>query len=178
MWTVLSTTVGYATHRLSDARFAGDGLVLRARRWERDGALYEDRLHIKSWKAHLPEAGHWFAGGFDKKHLGEGTTAHLQQFVIETRRAEWTHWILLLAGPFFLLWNPWGLGLVMVAYAVVANGPCILIQRYNRSRLERVLGRARRRSERAPDPPRQVGDGHSGSGVWAVGRTNPEHRRT
>jgi glycosyl-4,4'-diaponeurosporenoate acyltransferase len=189
VWTLVSTAVGYATHRAPDERFAGDGRLLRARGWERGGRFYEDRLHIKAWKARLPEAGHWFAGGFDKKHLGDGSTAHLEQFVLETRRAEWTHWLLLVTGPCFLLWNPWWLGLVMIAYAVIANGPCILIQRYNRSRLERVLVRARRvhapppsgtapGPARAPDPPRQVGDGHSGSGVWAVGRTNPEHRRT
>ena len=56
---------------------------------------------------------------------------HLERFVVETRRAEATHWLVLAAGPFFVLWNPWGLALVMVAYAVVANVPCLLIQRYN-----------------------------------------------
>jgi glycosyl-4,4'-diaponeurosporenoate acyltransferase len=73
--------------------------------------------------------------------------------------------VLLAVSPLFLLWNPWWLGLVMIAYAVVANGPCILIQRYNRGRLVRVLARAGRldrpgRSdpERAPDLPRRVGE--------------------
>ena len=42
---------------------------------------------------------------------GLGPFAGSIGFVIETRRAEWTHWILLIAGPFFLLWNPWGRGL-------------------------------------------------------------------
>jgi glycosyl-4,4'-diaponeurosporenoate acyltransferase len=184
-WATLSIVVGYTAVRASDRHFVADGWLLRARSWERRGRFYEDHLRIKAWKASLPEAGHWFAGGFDKKHLREGSTAHLERFVVETRRAEWTHWMLLVAGPVFLLWNPLWLGLVMVAYALVANSPCILIQRYNRSRLERVLERAGRCApapssgpERAPDPPRQVGDGHSGSGVWAVGRTNPEHGRT
>ena len=31
------------------------------------------------------------------------------------------------------------LGALMVVYALVANVPCLLIQRYNRARLERVL---------------------------------------
>jgi glycosyl-4,4'-diaponeurosporenoate acyltransferase len=70
----------------------------------------------------------------------------LNRFVTETRRAEATHWVLLAAGPLFLLWNPWGLGLVMIAYAVVANVPCLVVQRYNRARLLRVVERARRRA--------------------------------
>ena len=39
------------------------------------------------------------------------------------------------AGPVFLLWNPWWLGLLMFAYAVIANLPCLIVQRYNRARL-------------------------------------------
>jgi glycosyl-4,4'-diaponeurosporenoate acyltransferase len=29
----------------------------------------------------------------------------------------------------------------MVGYAVVANAPCLIVQRYNRGRLERILAR-------------------------------------
>jgi glycosyl-4,4'-diaponeurosporenoate acyltransferase len=160
VWAAASTAVGLTANRLADERFAEDGWLLRIRPWERDGRVYADRLRIKAWKGHLPEAGHWFAGGFDKKHLGRGERGHLEQFVVETRRAEWTHWVLLLVSPLFLLWNPWWLGLVMIAYAIVANGPCILIQRYNRCRLRRVLARAERRPApgRAPDLPRRVGE--------------------
>ena len=37
---------------------------------------------------------------------------------------------------------PWWLGIAMAGYAVVANVPCILVQRYNRARLERMLTRS------------------------------------
>ena len=39
----------------------------------------------------------------------------------------------------FFLWNPCWADLVMVAYALAANLPCILAQRYNRSRFQRLL---------------------------------------
>jgi glycosyl-4,4'-diaponeurosporenoate acyltransferase len=39
------------------------------------------------------------------------------------------------------LWNPWWLGLAMVGYALAANLPCLLTQRYNRARLMRMLAR-------------------------------------
>jgi hypothetical protein len=36
----------------------------------------------------------------------------------------------------------------MVAYGIVANLPCLVIQRYNRARLGRVVALARRRRSR------------------------------
>jgi hypothetical protein len=33
----------------------------------------------------------------------------------------------------------------MVAYAVVANVPCLVVQRFNRGRILRILGRPRQR---------------------------------
>jgi glycosyl-4,4'-diaponeurosporenoate acyltransferase len=43
---------------------------------------------------------------------------------------------------FFLPWNPWWADLVIVTYAIAANLPCILVQRYNRGRLSKLLARS------------------------------------
>ena len=44
--------------------------------------------------------------------------------------------------PVFLVWNdPWVLA-PMTLYAVVANGPCLVVQRYNRARALSALRRA------------------------------------
>jgi glycosyl-4,4'-diaponeurosporenoate acyltransferase len=145
-WAVLSTATGYLTHRAPVSRFASDGALTRLRPFEVDGRWYERHVAIKRWKGRLPEAGGLFPDGFSKRTLRSGSVDQLERFVVETRRAEVTHWILLAAGPFFVLWNPWGLALVMVLYAVVANLPCLVIQRYNRARLLRVVALARRRS--------------------------------
>jgi len=45
--------------------------------------------------------------------------------------------------PIFFLWNPWWADLIIVIYAVAANVPCILAQRYNRLRFHRLLARKR-----------------------------------
>lgn len=148
LWAIISTATGYLAHRTSAARFATDSVLTRLRPFERDGRWYEDHLAIKRWKSRLPEAGALFPDGFSKRHLHADTAADLERFIVETRRAEITHWVLLAAGPFFFLWNPWGLGIVMVTYAVVANVPCLLIQRYNRARLGRVVALAHRRRSR------------------------------
>ncbi|HET6952094.1 MAG TPA: hypothetical protein VFI47_17060 [Acidimicrobiales bacterium] len=70
-----------------------------------------------------------------------GVTYPLESFAAETRRAELVHWAIPLVVPVFALWNPPWLAGVMAAYALVANLPCLIVQRYNRGRLERILAR-------------------------------------
>jgi glycosyl-4,4'-diaponeurosporenoate acyltransferase len=139
LWAVWSTICGYAAHRLPAETLTRDG-SLRLRAFERDGRVYERVLRVKAWKDALPEAGSLFRGGFSKRRLAGHDRAHLERFLLETRRAERTHWAILLLAPVFFAWSPWWLALAMLGYGLVANVPCIVVQRYNRSRLERILG--------------------------------------
>ena len=149
VWTVVGLTTGYAAYRWPTVRLEHDGGITRLRRFELGGRWYERRWHIRRWKDRLPEAGSVFGDGFSKRALRSSASVDLTRFVIETRRAELTHWVVLAFGPLFFLWNPWWLAVVMVAYAVVANVPCIAVQRYNRGRLERVLAHRLRRDPSA-----------------------------
>ncbi|MGQ0803847.1 MAG: hypothetical protein ACT4PI_08290 [Actinomycetota bacterium] len=142
VWAGWSAVSGYVAHRLSVERLGRDGWLFRLRRRpERVARRYERVLRIKWWKSLLPEAGDLFKGGFSKRRMLRHDRAYLERFVVETRRAEFTHWLIMAATPFFFLWNPWWLGLAMLAYGVVANVPCLLTQRYNRARLLRMLAR-------------------------------------
>ncbi|MGQ0615605.1 MAG: hypothetical protein ACT4PW_01215 [Acidimicrobiia bacterium] len=143
VWGAWSAVVGYWGHRRPPQAFAGNRRLYRLRRWERGGRFYEERLRIKDWKDRLPDAGAFFAGGMSKRALpGKGIEA-LSRFEIETRRAEWAHWVIMLAVPVFVIWNYWWVVPVMAGYAVAANGPCVAVQRYNRARLEHLLDRSR-----------------------------------
>lgn len=140
-WGAIHASTGYLVHRLPARSFDHDTVLTRARRFERDGRFYTDVLRIKRWKGSLPEAGAFFAGGFDKKHLQGAANADLATFARETRRAELGHWLAAVAAPLFFLWNPWYAGVAMLVYAALVNGPCIAAQRYNRLRLVRILRR-------------------------------------
>jgi glycosyl-4,4'-diaponeurosporenoate acyltransferase len=61
----------------------------------------------------------------------------------ETRRAETVHWLNLSAGPLFLIWCRPLLGAFMIVFGVVAHLPFVMVQRYNRERLGRLLRRRR-----------------------------------
>ena len=84
-------------------------------------------------------------GGFAKQTIHSLDAFYVGQFLLETRRAELAHWCMFLCLPLFFLWNPPWACLVMTAYALAANLPCILAQRYNRIVLYRVV-RTRRRA--------------------------------
>lgn len=139
-WTVVGVLSGLVADSLSGDRLRRDNWVTRLRTWEEDGRVYE-RLRIRAWKDRLPERGAVSGRGFSKRRLGDRSTAHLERFVVETRRAELVHWANALAGPVFLVWCPPALGLVMVAFGPTVHLPFVVIQRYNRGRLLRLLAR-------------------------------------
>ncbi len=110
-------------------------------RWEQGGRLYERLFGIKRWKDRLPDAASWSGVGFAKARLAGLDPQYLHRFTRETWRGELCHWSALGLAPLFFLWNPLWADLVMLSYAVAANLPCILAQRYNRLRFQRVLAR-------------------------------------
>ena len=139
VWLVIQLGLAWTLTQLSAKSFDAHNRFARPQSWEHDGRVYERVLAIKSWKDKLPDAAGWFRGGFPKAYLGAASPEFLAQFLRETWRGELVHWLALLAVPFFCVWNPWWAVLVNAAYAVAANAPCILVQRYNRARLQRLL---------------------------------------
>lgn len=137
VWAAWGTAVGWIASRVPADRLAADNIVTRPRAWERSGRAYE-RIAIRRWKDRLPEAGALF-GDRSKRHLTSRAPDDLRRFAVETRRAELVHWIVPLAVLAFPLWNPWPITVVMVAYALAANVPFLLVQRYNRARIMRVV---------------------------------------
>ena len=139
-WLVIHLVIAWAGTRLPVRFFRPKSPVYRQRGWERGGRLYERVFSVRSWKDRLPDGAALFAGGFRKAKLGSDSQSYLNRFIRETCRGEAVHWAVLLASALFFLWNPWEIGIAMVAYAVLANLPCIVVQRYNRIRLSRIVG--------------------------------------
>jgi glycosyl-4,4'-diaponeurosporenoate acyltransferase len=146
VWGAVHASTGYVAHRLPLRSLQRDVGPLRLTAPERRVHVFH-RLGIRRWKDRLPEAGALFAGGMSKRQLPPSAAGGLRRFVAETRRAEWAHWMALAAAPLFMLFNPPVAVVLMGLYALVANGPCIVVQRYNRARLVRALARARRSRE-------------------------------
>jgi glycosyl-4,4'-diaponeurosporenoate acyltransferase len=116
---------------------------------------YQRCLKIRQWKHWMPDAGNALPGGITKASLARRDQPALLRLMAETRRAELVHWALWLLWLLTLLWLP-GPGVVLNAvFATLFNLPCLLLQRYNRLRLQLLLAR-RTPALRAPAsrPPR------------------------
>lgn len=137
-WPLIHLSIGALAVRLPRSLFASDNWITVPRRWERNGRFYRDWLAIRRWKSRLPDGAPWL-GGAAKKQMCSRRASSLREFLVETRRAELAHWAMLCCAPVFFSWNPPWARLVMAAYAVAANLPFILAQRYNRAILERAL---------------------------------------
>jgi glycosyl-4,4'-diaponeurosporenoate acyltransferase len=144
VWLVINLGVGMSTARMQLNSFNPQSWLYRQRIWERGGKIYKARLKVKKWKRLLPAVAAVVKGGFRKKHLGNADAAYVRRFILETCRAEFTHWVIFLFSLIFFLWNDWWIALIMVAYGLATNMPCIAIQRYNRMRLERIYARYNR----------------------------------
>lgn len=144
-WLVIQMGFAWVGTRMPARFFRHKGGWFAPRRFEQEGRFYETVFRIRAWKAFLPDGAKLFKDGFPKGQLAARDDAYLDRFVRETRRGEAVHGAVILASALFFLWNPPAVAVWMVVYALVANLPCMVLQRYNRIRMQRVLNRAAQR---------------------------------
>ncbi|MFT4112015.1 hypothetical protein [Silvibacterium sp.] len=135
-WPALQLSLAWGMGCLPARWFAKEAAWSRVCQWE--SPLYRRVLRLRSWKHRLPDGASWFAGGFAKKKLEMRNREYLMRFVAETRRGELAHWLMIACVPLFFVWNPPWACVVVAFYALIANLPCIIVQRYNRATLLRV----------------------------------------
>jgi len=147
-WAFFHLLLSFLMLKLPLAFFEDKGGLFRSRSFEKSGELWEEWFHVRSWKRFLPDGTLFLKSGYDKSTLRETTALALHRFILETKRAELTHWLSILPAFLFFLWNPPWAGGVMILYALLVNAPFILAQRYNRPRLEKLYERKCRLEEK------------------------------
>jgi glycosyl-4,4'-diaponeurosporenoate acyltransferase len=140
-WPVLQLAIAWSFTKMNPRRFAKDYRIYRVQRWEVH--LYRRWLMIRRWKRMLPDGAIWVSDSSRKGVMSGYDTAYLRRFAAETRRSEAAHWLMLACFPVFFLWNPHWAWSVLALYAMAANIPCILVQRYNREIVRRLLVRCK-----------------------------------
>ena len=143
VWLAAGVVVGWYQARRPLSALGKPGPFTRLTTWELKGSPFRRWAKVDSWKDRLPDAGTWF-GGLSKKRLPLGGEGGWPRFAAESLRAERTHWAMFVILPFFALWNPPALLVANVAFALVANVPCMIIARHNRARVMRLAQRTRR----------------------------------
>lgn len=146
LWLGWSLLVGVVANRLPPRWLCDpDDGTTRGRR-PPSPQHYERRLAIRRWKPWIPDAGDALPGGIRKASLARRDPAALERLIAETRRAELVHWALWPAWLLTVLWLPPAGVAFNLLFATLFNLPCVLVQRYNRSRLHRVVAHLGRRS--------------------------------
>ena len=147
--------LGVAAHPLGQALprkwFCAEKAPWRSAPWEKGGRIYL-KLGIRKWKDHLPDMSRLMPdmsrllGDMVKKQLAPDGKTDYALLVQETCVAECVHWALTLlsAGIFFLWRSGWAV-LLWLVYNVLGNVSFIVIQRYNRPRLQKLAEKTRRK---------------------------------
>lgn len=134
---VLSFFVG---RLLAKIPFHADRIPFRSTVFEKKSAIYE-RIRIKRWQNKLPDMSRILPKLIPAKKICAGFRRKLPQMIRETCVAEVVHGGLAVAGLYCIkLWSSIG-GVVLAVLFALGNIPFILIQRYNRPRLLRILER-------------------------------------
>ena len=120
--------------------FHADRFPFRSFAFERDGQIY-DKLKIRRWKDKVPDMSKILPQTMVPKRLRLGVEQQRVSLLIqETCIAELVHVVLCFAGCLCLVLWPGPGGVVVTAlYILLGNLPFILMQRYNRPRLMRLM---------------------------------------
>lgn len=144
IWLSIHLTLSILATKIPEEFLERKGHWFRLASWEEEGAFWQRWLHIRSWKDLLPDSTLFFNQNYDLSRLSSVKEEDLNRFLIETRRAELTHWLSILPSGLFFLWNPPWAGWINLLYGIGVNLPFILIQRYNRPRLEKLFRRIKK----------------------------------
>lgn len=145
-WAFFHLSISFLFMKVPEAYYEKESAWYKPFRWERNGVIWQDVFHVRAWKGHLPDASSFIDSAYDKRQISEVNAETLNKFIIETKRAEQSHWVQMLPAPLFFLWNPVWAGWLMIAYAFFMNIPFIIVQRYNRPRLERIYTRKQKQT--------------------------------
>ncbi len=151
IFTIIGATLGFALAPVPAKFFKHDCFFFQSFPFEQNGAFYEKYFKITRWKDKLPEFSEIVKVGFCKDSLNSLSKTYLDRFLTETMRAEFCHVLLILLSPIYFLFDetPWAV--TMLIFTVIANIPFIMIQRYNRPRIARLLAQIEKRNARIPN---------------------------
>jgi len=113
--------------------------LFRERKWEQSGQFYQRVFRVKSWKDRLPEISDFIKSTFPKKSVKEFGSEYIEKFLLESCRAEFAHWCIILSTVIFLFYGGSEAFACMLAVSVLLNIPFIIIQRYNRPRIILIM---------------------------------------
>ena len=113
--------------------------LLKTLEFEKNGRFYDKYFKISVWKDKLPQFSNIIRVGFHLNNLEIKSDEYLERFKIETLRAEITHIFLIIISPVFYYLNENSTyGIIYTLLYIIGNIPFLMIQRFNRPRIEHL----------------------------------------
>lgn len=140
--------IGFVLGRfLSRLKFYPEHFPYKLYKFEKDGMIY-DNIKIRKWQNKMIDMSRIFPKLMPTKKLDKDIHKKLPVLIKETCVSEMIHYMLSIAGLYCLvIWKGTGGVVVTLIYEILGNLSYIIIQRYNRPRLTKLLERYEQREQ-------------------------------
>ncbi len=138
-WFIFQVSAAFISKKIPNRWYSVNFFLFKERKWEQGGKFYSEVLKVRKWKSFLPDGAAIINSGYKKKNLTNYSQENLELFLVESCRAELTHFLAIIPFWFFGLFAPIEIIAYMLIYALAINMPCIIVQRFNRPRILKLL---------------------------------------
>jgi glycosyl-4,4'-diaponeurosporenoate acyltransferase len=167
-WACFHLGLGFYSSRIPVEKIDPEKRFFQTLPWENGGRIYQQLFHIRSWKRFLPQGSKLYKDTFSLQKLESIDLVYLERWLRESIRAEICHWMMVIPGFLFFLWNSKTVGWFMVIYAAFNNFFPIVTQRFNRPRIRQLIEQAKRKTDTI-EFPQEPGEKSLGlSGVYLL----------
>jgi glycosyl-4,4'-diaponeurosporenoate acyltransferase len=136
---LISVVISLIAEKLPNSLYNYKFWLFKEKSWEKGGRFYEKWFVVKSWKCRLPEISDFLKSRFTKKHLNNNNKEYLKVFLMESCKSEFTHWMIIVSSLFFYINEDLPSVISIFFLSCILNVPYIIIQRYNRPRIIKLL---------------------------------------
>lgn len=145
---VLGITSNIIGNALPRRWFCAERFPFRCFDWEDEGRIYL-KFHIRAWKDRVPDMSKYVKYMYRKKVESKPSADNFTRLIEESCVAEAGHVVLILASLVVVrIWRgTWGW--VIWLLCALGNLPFIMIQRFNRPRLQQALRHFRLKADQA-----------------------------
>lgn len=143
-WLLIHLTIGFSVSRIPVNWFNPKHWLYQTYSWEKRGEFYQKWFKVRAWKKYIPSGGSLYPDTFSLQQIKQVNLDYLERWLKECCRAEFCHWLMILPGFLFFLWNSIQIAWLMVFYAFLNNFFPIVLQRFNRPRIRNLIEYARK----------------------------------
>lgn len=139
LWLFFQVLAAIISRKIPSKWCTVDSFLFKERKWEKGGKLYSKLFKVKKWKKFLPDGAAVMKNGYRKRNLKDSSKENLELFLEESCRAELAHLLAIVPFWVFGLFAPIQIIAYMLVYALLINMPCVIVQRFNRPRVVKLL---------------------------------------